>query len=297
MSNNQGEEFQSIWLSLLGSHVRVVRGERYKHRVIEAGSGDPLILIHGVGSSAELFARNIMPLAEYFHVYSIDALYHGYSSLGPYDSDLRVRAQANAIIDFMDAENIDWAHFEGESMGAGMAFDIGMRYPQRCGEMVFNSGSFYVNLKREFEAGPEADFLVPLWQDSVINFSRETVRKRMEYLVATPAHLTQELIDVQYKLYSDIEILQSMSRIYGISAPRPRLLFYEEEETAYFQPESLVIWTDKNRGAPPELGAYLATCIGKGARYALINGAAHWPQWEQPNEHNQIIADFLLGRG
>src|SRR5581483_12510350 len=93
----------SIWNSLLGAQVRFVSGATYRHRVIEAGSGEPLILVHGVGSSAELFARNVMPLARDFHVYAVDALYHGYSSLKPYDAENRVSTQADALLDFMDA--------------------------------------------------------------------------------------------------------------------------------------------------------------------------------------------------
>ena len=93
----------SLWNLLLGAHLRFVTGRRYRHRVIEAGTGEALILIHGVGSSAELFARNIMTLAQRFRVYAIDALYHGYSSLLPYDAENRVRAQADALLDFMDA--------------------------------------------------------------------------------------------------------------------------------------------------------------------------------------------------
>src|SRR5439155_24594562 len=141
----------SLWLDLLGAQVRLVHGARYKHRVIEAGPGMPLILVHGVGSSAELFARNVMPLAQHFHVYAIDALYHGYSSLEPYDDENRVRAQADALLDFMGAEGIERAHLEGESMGAGMIFDLAMRHPERCGKLVIASGSYFVNMKRKFE--------------------------------------------------------------------------------------------------------------------------------------------------
>ena len=276
----------------MGATVRVVSGARYRTRVIEAGSGDPLILIHGVGSSAELFARNIMRLANDFHVYAIDALYHGYSSLEPYDAENRVERQAEAVLDFMDALDLAWAHIEGESMGAGIAFYIGLHHPERCGKLVLNSGSYYVNLKREFPDMPEGNLLVPLCRDSVTNFSRETVRRRMEYLVASPDHLTEELADVQYRLYAVPEIRESMARVYGISAPRPRLMRYEEEVAATLRPPVLVLWTDRNRGAGPEVGEYLASVI-PGAQYHLIANAAHWPQWEQPEQHDEIVAAFL----
>ncbi len=276
----------------MGATVRVVSGARYRTRVIEAGSGDPLILIHGVGSSAELFARNIMRLANDFHVYAIDALYHGYSSLEPYDAERRVERQAEAVLDFMDALDLAWAHIEGESMGAGIAFHIGLHHPERCGKLVLNSGSYYVNLKREFPDMPEGNLLVPLCRDSVTNFSRETVRRRMEYLVASPDHLTEELVDVQYRMYAVPEIRESMERVYGISAPRPRLMRYEEEVAATLRPPVLVLWTDRNRGAGPEVGEYLASVI-PGAQYHLIANAAHWPQWEQPEQHDEIVAAFL----
>lgn len=292
MAGPRTPEQPSLWVSLLGATVRIVSGVQYRTRVIEAGSGDPLILIHGVGSSAEVFARNVMRLADDFHVYAIDALYHGYSSLDPYDAEHRVERQAEAVLDFMDALGIEWAHIEGESMGAGMAFHIGLHHPERCGKLVLNSGSYYVNFKRTFPDMPEGNLLMPLCRDSVANFSRETVRRRMEHLVASPDHLTDELVDVQYRMYAVPEIRESMARVYGISAPRPRLMHYEEEVAATLQPPVLVLWTDRNRGAGPEVGEYLASVI-PGAQFQLVENAAHWPQWEQPEQHDEIVTAFL----
>ena len=177
-------------------------------------------------------------------------------------------------------------------MGAGMAFHIGLHHPERCGKLVLNSGSYYVNLKREFPDWPEGNLLVPLCRESVTNFSREAVLRRMEYLVANPEHLTEELVDVQYRMYAVPEIRESMARVYGISAPRPRLMRYEEEVAATLRPPVLVLWTDRNRGAGPEVGEYLASVI-PGAQYHLIANAAHWPQWEQPEQHDEIVAAFL----
>jgi len=281
----------SLWNLLLGATVHFVFGNRYRHRVIEAGDGEPLVLVHGVGSSAEVFARNIMRLSTSFHVYAIDALYHGYSSLEPYDADNRVRTQAEALLDFMDAAGISRAHMEGESMGAGMVFDLAMRHPNRVGYIVLNSGSYYVRMKRDFAPQPEANLLVPLCRDSVVQFSRDTVRRRMEYLVASPDHLTDELVEQQYRMYADPSIRASMKRVYGVTAPRPALLCYEEREAAKLQTPCLVLWTDKNRGQGPEVGEYLAGCLQ--ANFHLIHDAAHWPQWEQPQEHDEVVTDFL----
>ncbi|MEE8517756.1 MAG: alpha/beta hydrolase, partial [Dehalococcoidia bacterium] len=174
----------------------------------------------------------------------------------------------------------------------GIAFYLGLHHPERCGRLILNSGSYYVNFKRTFPEMPEADLLVPLGKEAATDASREAVRRRMEYLVASPDHLTDELVEVQYRLYADEAIRESMKRVFGITAPRPRLMHYEEEVAATLAPRTLVLWTDSNRGAAPEVGEYLAGVI-PGAQYHLIRGAAHWPQWEQPEEHDDAVLRFL----
>ncbi|HTE85866.1 MAG TPA: alpha/beta fold hydrolase, partial [Dehalococcoidia bacterium] len=94
----------SLWNSLLSAEVRFVTGRKYRHRVIEAGGGEPLLLVHGVGSSAEVFARNVMPLAQRFHVYAIDALYHGYGSALPATSCLRGKLRSEGSHRLMIAD-------------------------------------------------------------------------------------------------------------------------------------------------------------------------------------------------
>jgi pimeloyl-ACP methyl ester carboxylesterase len=100
------------------------------------------------------------------------------------------------------------------------------------------------------------------------------------------------LVEVQYRMYSHPSIRDSMKRVYGVTAPRPRLMHYSEEVVGRLEPPALVIWTDLNRGAGPQVGEYLASVI-PGAEYRLIRNAAHWPQWEQPVEHDRIVKDFL----
>ena len=56
------------------------------------------------------------------------------------------------------------------------------------------------------------------------------------------------------------------------------------------------MWTDRNRGAGPEVGEYLASVI-PGAQFVLIENAAHWPQWEQPQQHDEAVRAFLKQPG
>ncbi len=284
----------SLYLDLLGSTIRTVRGKQYTTRVIEAGSGEPLILLHGVGNSAESFARNVVRLGRSFHVYAIDALYHAFATLEPFDAERRVLRQAEAVLDFMDAEGIRRAHVEGESMGAGIAFELGMRWPDRCGKLILNSGSYYVRFQRQFEGSGGAVELMRLCQASVLEVTPETQRKRLEYFMADPTCITDELVDLYVRLYANPAVHTSMQRVYGLTASRAGLTGWTEDDAGRLQCPTLVLWTDHNRGQPPEMGEYLAGLI-PGAQFRLIPNAGHWPQWEQPEEHDRVVTEFLLG--
>ena len=110
------KDFHSIYTELVGCNIRTIKGKKYVTRVIEYdGGGEPLILIHGTGGSAESWFRNIRNLGTKhgFHVYSIDAMYHGFSSKEPVTGD-RIGMQIEHLLDFMDAEGIAKANVEGD---------------------------------------------------------------------------------------------------------------------------------------------------------------------------------------
>ena len=295
-SPEQRQETSTLHVHLLGSATRFIRGKKYVTRAIEAGSAEPLVLIHGVGNSAECFGRNVIRLGQSFHVYAVDALYHGYSSKEPYDAGHRVERQAEAVIDFMDAEGLAWAHVEGESMGAGIAFELGMRFPDRCGRLILNSGSYYIRLQRSFSAaGGGADQLMTLCRTAVTDPSPATQRARLEYFLARPDRVTPELVELYCALYADPAIRRSMQRVFGITASRGSLAGWSEAEAAQLKPPALVFWTDRNRGQSPEVGEYLASLIPRAAFYCMQD-AGHWPQWEHPEEHDQVVTNFLCGK-
>jgi pimeloyl-ACP methyl ester carboxylesterase len=288
----------AIVVELLGSVTRFVYGRQYRTRVIEAGEGDPLVLIHGVGNSAECFARNVVRLGQRFHVYAVDALYHGFSTLEPYDAERRVLRQAEAVLDFMDAEGLAWAHLEGESMGAGIAFEIAMRHPERCGKLILNSGSYYIQFTREFDSpsggmAGGAAYLMKVCRESITDPGPTSQRTRLEYFVADPAQVTDELVDLYGRLYSDPAINASMQRVFGMSAPRGNLAGWSEEEAGTLRVPALVLWTDQNKGQGVEIGEHLASVL-PGAQLRIVAGACHWPQWERPEEHDAVVSEFLI---
>ena len=109
----------SIWSDILGAEVRH-RGKKYRTRTIEAGDGEPLILMHGIGGHAEAYSRNIHRLSQNFRVIAMDYVWHGFSSKPDVPSKMHP-VYVDQILDLMDDLGIESAFFEGESLGGWVA--------------------------------------------------------------------------------------------------------------------------------------------------------------------------------
>jgi 2-hydroxy-6-oxonona-2,4-dienedioate hydrolase/2-hydroxy-6-oxo-6-(2'-carboxyphenyl)-hexa-2,4-dienoate hydrolase len=289
-------EWQTIAVELLGTQTRFVQGERWRHRVIEAGDGgEPLILLHGIGGHAETYARNMRNLAANgFHVYAVDALYHGYTDKQPYDDDDRYQLQVEALVDLIDALGHEWAHVEGESMGASIACHFGFMYPERTGKLILNTGFGHVKLeKSDFAPPPRSlDELKQLSIQTIVEPDHATMKRRMEWLVAEPDRMTDEMVQLRLRLYADPDVNAAMRNVYRIGRDWQWKDFYAEADLANFKPETLVFWTDGNPWEGPDFGEYIASRIPNGSFY-LMEDSGHWPQWEKPEEHDQVLIEFL----
>src|SRR5262249_10521150 len=100
---------------------------------LEAGEGEPLVLIHSgeFGGRAELSWRyNIAALAERFHVYAPDVVGFGRSSKLYHFTDAG-RYRVEHIRRFMDALCIDSAQFMGNSFGGSLTLPLAAHHPPR----------------------------------------------------------------------------------------------------------------------------------------------------------------------
>ena len=281
----------SIWTDFMGAEVKHYQAGPWKTRAIEAGSGPALVLIHGGGGHAECYAKNVIPLSEHFHVYAIDALYHGFSDKANFDGPEMTIRQADGLADLIKALGYSWAHVEGESMGGEIVWTLGVRHPEMCGKLIMNTGGPWYKPKRtDFVQNPGGgSTLAELSKRSIDEPSFETIRARMEWLVVEPERMTDEMVNIRLRLYSFPEIYESIKRVYASSQP-----FLDEEALQGFKPESLVFWSEKNPGNGPDFGEHMAELI-PGAKFYNMMDAAHWPQWEKPEEHDQVLIDFIKG--
>jgi pimeloyl-ACP methyl ester carboxylesterase len=158
------ETVGELTLRLSGVRSRDVQAGPYRLRVLEAGSGPPLVLIHGLGSSAmQDWGRLVAPLGRRYHVYAPDLPGFGRSER-PRDADYGVPMQAEAVRSFMAAVGLSRARVAGISMGGWIVARLAGEHPELVERLVVVAPAGM----RPLETAPiPVDVLFPQDEDGV----------------------------------------------------------------------------------------------------------------------------------
>jgi len=277
-----------VWVALgaVAHTVRYIQAGPWRTRVLEAGDGPPLVLMHGVGGHLEAYAHNIAALAEHFRVIAFDFAGHGYTTHAT--ADLEVHDYVAQLLALLDALGIDRADFNGESLGGWIAVKFAAAYPERTGRLILNTPGGTM-------ARPEVmNRIRTLSQDAADDPSEERIRARLEWLMADPATVTDELVAIRRTIYARPGFATSMTHIMCMQDPdiRRRNLI-TDDELAAVPHGALVVWTSNDPSGPAGAGIDMAAKI-RGGRFELISGAGHWPQWEQRDTFNKLALGFLF---
>jgi pimeloyl-ACP methyl ester carboxylesterase len=118
--------------------LRFVQTGPVRTRYLEwAGTGRPVVLVHGFVESADTWEPTARQLAGRFHVYALDLTGFGYSErTGRYTMD----DQVDQVLAFLTAVDADGAVLVGHSSGAAIAAEATLRAPDRIGGLMFLDG-------------------------------------------------------------------------------------------------------------------------------------------------------------
>ena len=105
----------------------------------EAGSGEPLILLHGNDESGEYFINQIEHFQSRYRVIAPDTRGHGRSPRG--EAPFTIAQFANDLYDFMQGLGIARAMILGFSDGANIAMKFTMQHPEMVKALILNGGN------------------------------------------------------------------------------------------------------------------------------------------------------------
>ncbi|MGI6245547.1 MAG: alpha/beta fold hydrolase [Pseudochelatococcus sp.] len=282
--------YTSIWndLNQVSFSQGFIDAGGYRTRYLRAGdsSKPALVLLHGVTGHAEAYVRNLAAHGEHFDVWAIDLIGHGYSSKPAHP--LEIPHYIDHVLKFLDAIGAERAHFSGESLGGWVSARFAQLHPEKVGRIVLNTmGGTMANpqvMERIYTLSIEAAN-DPSW---------ERVKARLEWLMADPTMVTDDLIRTRQAIFEqpDWKMACEMNMALQNLDIRRRNMLSDDDLRAIAAP-ALVIWTTKDPSGPVDEGRRIASLI-PGGRLAVIENAGHWPQYEQTDIFNRIHLDFLL---
>jgi 2-hydroxy-6-oxonona-2,4-dienedioate hydrolase len=285
-------EYESIWSDL--------QGVPFSQGYLDAGgtrtrylrAGDPglpvLVLLHGSGGHAEAYVRNLEAHAEHFWTWSIDMLGHGYTDKPGHP--LEVCHYVQHLTAVLDAIGADLAHISGESLGGWVAARAAVDHPDRIDRLVLNTAG-------GSQADPEVMArIVTLSMAAAEKPTWETVQTRIKWLMADKSKTYDDLVASRRRVYRQPGFVAAMSDIMALQDPeiRARNLLGPAEFGAITAP-TLVLWTSDDPTADVTEGRRIASMI-PGARFEVMGGCGHWPQYEDAKTFNRLHLDFLLRR-
>jgi pimeloyl-ACP methyl ester carboxylesterase len=268
-----------------------LHGRRVIYRV--AGSGPPVVLIHGMLNSSSHWQAVALNLAAEYTVIAPDLIGHG-DSAGP-RGDYSLGAHAASIRDLLAAVGIDRATLVGHSLGGGVAMQFFYQFPQRVERLVLISsgglGREVSPMLRTAALPGMSALLSATIHPRLLGALRETgsrLRARGAgsgvYLQAIARALSPlENADARAAF---LHTLRAVIDVHGqrVSAT-DRLYLLEAIPT-------LIVWGERDHTIPLRHGRAAQRAI-PGSSFRTLPAAAHFPHLEDPDGLSALLRQFI----
>jgi pimeloyl-ACP methyl ester carboxylesterase len=268
-----------------------LHGRRVIYRV--AGSGPPVVLIHGMLNSSSHWEAVASRLSSDYTVVAPDLIGHG-DSAAP-RGDYSLGAHAASIRDLLAAIGIDRATIVGHSLGGGVAMQFFYQFPQRVERLALISSG---GLGREVSpmlrtaALPGTSALLSLTiHPRLLGAIWDSGRRLRERGVSGGVYLqaiARALRPLQTAEAREafLHTLRAVIDQHGqrVSAT-DRLYLLEAVPT-------LILWGSRDHTIPIEHGREAAHAI-RGSAFAEIDDAAHFPHLENPAQVADRLREFI----
>jgi 2-hydroxy-6-oxonona-2,4-dienedioate hydrolase len=284
--------YTSVWSDLAQTEFSqgFIQAGPYRTRYLHAGNSSKptLIAMHGITGHAEAYVRNLKALSEHFDVWAIDFIGHGYSDKP--DHPLEIKHYIEQLLGFMAAIGAEKSYLTGESLGGWVTAQFAIDYPGKVERILLNTmGGTMANpavMERLYTLSMEAA-KDPSW---------ERVKTRLEWLMADPAMVTDDLIRTRQAIFQQpdwLKACQANMALQDLETRKRNML--TDAALGQITAPALVLWTTKDPSGPVDEGRRIAGLIPNG-ELAVMENCGHWPQYEDPETFNRIFLDFMLAR-
>ncbi len=264
-------------------------GDQLVH-VEMAGSGPPLVLVHGFGASTYSW-RLVMPrLAESFRVIAVDLSGFGYTQRPSDRARYTREAQGELVLAVMDKLGFESAHLMGHSYGGGISLWIAWKHPERVRSLVLVDSSAptysYDRRTRAASFRPLTSLFLRTWmlRPSVVH--KALLRSFYDDSLVTP-----ELVQAYWER---IRVEGVIDAYHGLTVP-----VHGPVDTVVLEEirvPTLVIWGAQDEVISAESGRRAAARMPR-AEFVVLEKAGHVPMEERPEELLGHVLSFLERQG
>jgi len=246
------------------------------------GSGEPLLLLHGLLGSHQNLLPPARRFAERFQVFAIDQRNHGHS---PHHDEMNYELMATDVARFMDAQGIESAHVLGHSMGGKTAMQFALNHPARVRKLIVVDMS-----PRAY--GPR---FAPLLA-TLRNLQPERFSTRQE----AEAALAPDVTEISLRQFLLKNLLPNEAGGYrwriNLDAIADNYIYLREgvQGENPFNGEALFL-LGGNSDYVTEADREVISKLFPHATYDSIPGAGHWVHAEKPAEFAEAVLGFLAG--
>jgi pimeloyl-ACP methyl ester carboxylesterase len=271
---------------------RRIHGYRRAFRM--AGSGPPLLLLHGIGDSSQTWNQVIPLLASRYTVIAPDLLGHGESDKPR--ADYAISAYACGMRDLLAALDIDNVTLLGHSLGGGVAMQFAYQFPERCERLiVVASGGVgrTVHPLLRMAAAPGAEVLLPIATAPPVRWA---VRHSAGLMKRLPLFSLGEDTDYVVHRYEGLSSGRARSAFLrtlraGVDVRGQVVTMLDRCYLAAGLP-TMIVWGTKDPVIPVR-HALVAHSAMPGSRLELFEGSGHFPHHDDPARFVTVIKDFI----
>jgi 2-hydroxy-6-oxo-octa-2,4-dienoate hydrolase len=253
---------------------------------LHAGSGDPVVLLHGSGPGVTAYANwrlTIPALSQELAVYAPDLVGFGFTER-PDGVDYSMDTWVAQVVGFLDALGLSQVALVGNSFGGALALAVASRHPERVSKLVL-MGSVGV----PFEITPGLD---AVWGYEP---SFEAMRGLLGIFAYSRALVTDELAQVRYEASIQPGFQESFSAMFP--APRQRwvdAMVTPDEEIARLPQPTLVVHGRDDQVIPLANALHLLDVVPD-VRLHVFGRCGHWTQIEHADAFNRLVLEFVRG--
>ncbi len=215
----------------------------------------PVVVLHGWANSLETIRPLSLQLAQYTRVHAIDLPGHGKTA--PPDSVWGMEDFARVVREYLEAHNVQRAHFVGHSFGGKTSITLAAMYPERVAKLVL-IGASGIRPKPTFKK-----------------------RLRNQYLKFLRAFLRFKNTAWGEKLYREWYIPRYASRDYLNAGAMTRTFVKTvnqelHQELSRIENPALLLWGELDDESPPSVGMEMARLM-KNAKFIELPNQDHFP--------------------